>query len=80
MALRKGVLTEVKALLKHLDMDYFPVTESLALKGLELYQQYGRGGRHPAQLNYGDCFAAAIATERKLLLLYTGKDFEAAGF
>ena len=80
VALRKGVLTEVRALLTHLDMNYLPVTEILALKGLELYQQYGKGGGHPAQLNYGDCFAAAIATERKLPLLYTGKDFEAAGF
>lgn len=80
VASRKGVLTEVKALLTHLDMNYLPVTEILALKGLELYQQYGKGGGHPAQLNYGDCFAAAIATERKLPLLYTGKDFDAAGF
>jgi uncharacterized protein with PIN domain len=38
-----------------------------------------RGG-HPAQLNYGDCFAAAAATIYEMPLLYAGKDFQAAGF
>ena len=38
-----------------------------------------KGGGHPAQLNYGDCFAAAAATIYKMPLLYAGKDFQAAG-
>ncbi|WP_404784199.1 type II toxin-antitoxin system VapC family toxin [Altericista sp. CCNU0014] len=80
VALRKGLLTEVEALLAHLDLDYVPVDRTLALKGLELYQRYGKGGGHPAQLNYGDCFAAAAATIHKMPLLYAGKDFQAAGF
>jgi ribonuclease VapC len=80
VALRKGVLTEVQALLTYLDLDYVPVDRVLALKGLELYQLYGKGGGHPARLNYGDCFAAAIATVRQVPLLYAGKDFQSAGF
>lgn len=80
VALRKGILIEVQALLTYLDLDYVPVDRVLALKGLELYQLYGKGGGHPAQLNYGDCFAAAIATVRQMPLLYAGKDFQSAGF
>jgi ribonuclease VapC len=32
-------------------------------------------GRHPAGLNYGDCFAYALAKTRRLPLLYQGDDF-----
>ncbi|MGB8700013.1 MAG: type II toxin-antitoxin system VapC family toxin [Thermosynechococcaceae cyanobacterium] len=80
VALRKNILAEVETLLSYLDMDYLEVNEKLALKGFELYQAYGKGCGHPAQLNYGDCFAAALARERNLPLLYAGKDFAAAGF
>jgi ribonuclease VapC len=80
VALRKGLSAEVEALLTLLDPNYVPVNQVLALKGVELYQLYGKGGGHPAQLNYGDCFAAAIATVYEMPLLYAGKDFQAAGF
>jgi ribonuclease VapC len=80
VALRKGVLAEVQVLLTNLDLDYVPVNEVLAFKGLELYQLYGKGSGHPAQLNYGDCFAAALATVHQIPLLYAGKDFQSAGF
>lgn len=80
VALRKGLSAEVETLLAHLDLDYVPVNRVLALKGIELYQLYGKGGGHPAQLNYGDCFAAAVATMYEMPLLYAGKDFQAAGF
>jgi ribonuclease VapC len=80
VALCKGLSAEVEALLMHLDLDYVPVNRVLALKGIELYQRYGKGGGHPAQLNYGDCFAAAAATIYEMPLLYAGKDFQAAGF
>ena len=32
-------------------------------------------GRHPAALNYGDCFAYALAKSRRLPLLFRGDDF-----
>ncbi|MHC5674719.1 hypothetical protein [Nostoc sp.] len=38
VALRKGVLAEVKALLTNLDLDYVSVDEVMAFKALELYQ------------------------------------------
>ena len=36
---------------------------------------YGKGRRHPAQLNFGDTFAYALASVRGLPLLYKGNDF-----
>ena len=78
VALGKGVLTEIEALLTDLDLSYVSVNQGLALKAVELYQRYGKGGGHPAQLNYGDCFATAIATGHQMPLLYTGKNFGVA--
>lgn len=42
---------------------------------LEAYQKYGRGSRHPAKLNFGDCFAYACAKTNGARLLYKGNDF-----
>lgn len=40
----------------------------------QAYRQYGKG-RHPAGLNFGDCFAYALAAARGEPLLYKGEDF-----
>ncbi len=36
---------------------------------------YGKGRGHPAQLNFGDCMAYAIAKRENVPLLYKGEDF-----
>jgi ribonuclease VapC len=38
------------------------------------WRRYGKG-RHPAGLNYGDCFAYALAQSRGEKLLFKGRDF-----
>ena len=38
------------------------------------FSRFGKG-RHPAGLNYGDCFSYALATVRGEPLLYKGEDF-----
>ena len=38
------------------------------------WRRFGKG-RHPAGLNYGDCFAYALAKKTGLPLLYKGNDF-----
>ncbi|MCH2247941.1 MAG: type II toxin-antitoxin system VapC family toxin, partial [Crocosphaera sp.] len=38
------------------------------------YRQYGKG-RHPASLNYGDCFSYALAKQTGEPLLFKGNDF-----
>lgn len=37
--------------------------------------KFGKGGGHPAQLNFGDCIVYGVARLRRLPLLYTGNDF-----
>ena len=39
------------------------------------YQNYGKGRRNAAQLNFGDTFSYALASVRGLPLLYKGDDF-----
>lgn len=61
-----------------------PVDADLARRALALYQRFGKGLDnglgHAAQLNFGDCFAAALAEREQLPLAYAGEDFAAAGF
>ncbi|MBY0566512.1 MAG: type II toxin-antitoxin system VapC family toxin [Hyphomonadaceae bacterium] len=41
---------------------------------IDAYARYGKA-RHPAALNFGDCFAYACARAAKAPLLYKGDDF-----
>ena len=41
----------------------------------EAFRQYGKGSGHPARLNYGDCFAYALARAMDESLLFVGNDF-----
>lgn len=43
--------------------------------GSKAYLNFGRGSGHPAKLNFGDCFAYALARTRNLPLLFKGDDF-----
>ena len=52
-----------------------PVTEVKARIAREAYRDFGRGSGHPAKLNFGDCFAYALAKAKTEPLLYKGKDF-----
>jgi ribonuclease VapC len=45
-----------------------------AFLALEAFDRYGKG-RHPANLNFGDCFAYACARFYGMPLLYKGNDF-----
>lgn len=52
-----------------------PVTETQARIAREAYRDYGRGSGHAARLNFGDCFAYALARETGEPLLFKGDDF-----
>ena len=41
---------------------------------VEAWRRFGKG-RHPAALNFGDCFSYALATARDESLLFKGRDF-----
>ena len=52
-----------------------PVTETQARLAREAYRDFGKGSGHPAALNLGDCFAYALAKDRREPLLFKGNDF-----
>lgn len=51
-----------------------PVTQEQAYLARQAYLDFGRG-RHPAGLNFGDCFAYALAKATGEPLLFKGEDF-----
>jgi ribonuclease VapC len=53
-----------------------PVTEAQARLAREAYRDFGRGTSHPAKLNFGDCFAYALAKAMNEPLLFKGNDFK----
>ncbi len=56
-----------------------PVTEAQARIAREAYRDFGRGSGHPARLNFGDCFAYALARAMDEPLLFKGDDFVHTG-
>ncbi|MBM3533263.1 MAG: type II toxin-antitoxin system VapC family toxin [Alphaproteobacteria bacterium] len=52
-----------------------PVTESHAHIARAAYRDFGKGSGHPANLNFGDCFAYALAKTTGEPLLFKGSDF-----
>lgn len=56
-------------------LDVQPFTVEQAEIAREAYREYGRGSGHPAKLNFGDCFAYALAFAMNEPLLFTGDDF-----
>jgi ribonuclease VapC len=51
-----------------------PVDHEQALLAREAFLRFGKG-RHPASLNFGDCFSYALAKQMEESLLFKGHDF-----
>lgn len=71
---RRGVGPEIERLVAGLGLEVVTVTAAVAHRVAEAYARWGKG-IHEARLNYGDCFAYALAKERACPLLYVGEDF-----
>ena len=52
-----------------------PVTEGQARIARDAYRDFGKGSGHPAGMNFGDCFAYALARDLAEPLLFKGDDF-----
>lgn len=65
---------DFEALVADLNLTVVAFDETLLTIAREAYTRYG-AGRHG--LNYGDCFAYALAKARGLPLLFKGDDFAA---
>jgi ribonuclease VapC len=61
-------------LIQELQVTLVPVSVDMAYRCRVAHSEYGRGN-HPAKLNYGDCFAYALAKETREPLLFKGNDF-----
>ena len=64
----------VEPLLSLIEAEIVAVTADTARLARLAYTQFGKGF-HPARLNFGDCFAYALAKETGEPLLFKGDDF-----
>ncbi|MHB8503550.1 MAG: type II toxin-antitoxin system VapC family toxin [Candidatus Acidiferrales bacterium] len=64
----------LESLLRRAAIFVEPVTVEQAMLAREAFSDYGKG-RHPAGLNFGDCFSYALAKATGEALLFTGDDF-----
>jgi ribonuclease VapC len=67
---------ELDLLLYRAEIEIVAVDRDQAELARRAWRHYGKG-RHAARLNYGDCFAYALAKSRRCALLYVGTDFAA---
>jgi ribonuclease VapC len=76
VAFARGFGEEMLALFDRFGCEVASVSAATAKSVAEAYSRWGRG-RSPARLNFGDCFAYALAKERDCPLLFVGRDFSA---
>lgn len=62
-------------LVADLDLEVVPVDGAQVAVARAAYRDFGKGPGHPAQLNFGDCFAYALAITTGEPLLSKGEDF-----
>jgi ribonuclease VapC len=74
VAARRNVGKEMADLIEGLGFDVVAVTPASARRIAQAYAKWGKG-LNPASLNFGDCFAYAVAKENSCRLLYVGDDF-----
>jgi ribonuclease VapC len=67
-------LRDLDLLIARFRIGIAPFTESQAYLARQAFARFGKG-RHPAQLNFGDCMAYALARETGEELLFKGTDF-----
>jgi ribonuclease VapC len=71
---RHGGSRQFDAFIRRAAIVIEPVTEEQAHVARQAYIDFGKG-RHRAALNFGDCFAYALAKVTGEPLLYKGEDF-----
>jgi ribonuclease VapC len=76
MQARRGdeAARDLDLLLAKLRIEIVAVSAKQASLARKAFRRFGRG-RHPARLNFGDCFAYALAKDSPGPLLFKGNDF-----
>ena len=67
-------LEQMQALIERLELEVVPFSDDHAKLAIEAFRRFGKG-RHPAGLNYGDCFSYSLAKATGEPLLFKGDDF-----
>ncbi len=70
----KNIGTDMAELIEGLGLQIIPLMPTSARRAAAAYAVWGKG-HHPAALNFGDCFAYALAIEQGCPLLFVGNDF-----
>jgi ribonuclease VapC len=66
--------SELDLWLHKADVEIVAVERDHADQARRAWRRFGKG-RHPASLNFGDCFAYALAALTREPLLFKGEDF-----
>jgi ribonuclease VapC len=79
MVITKGAgqtaAAELMTILTGFDIAIVPFGEAEYRLATQAFDRFGRGAKHPAKLNFGDCLSYAVAKSRGIGLLYKGGDF-----
>ncbi len=67
-------MASLQALMEVVPHQYVAVDRELTEIAYAAFLKFGNG-RHPAALNFGDCFSYALSKSRNLPLLFKGQDF-----
>ena len=73
---RKGALgrADLDLFIRDASLEIIAVTEQQAEIARSAFRRFGKG-RHPARLNFGDCFSYALAKAMNQPLLFKGQEF-----
>lgn len=72
---RREAMTDLDAFLTDFRIDIAPVDGRMARAAMKARIDYGQGFGTRGGLNFGDCFAYALAKQHSAALLYVGNDF-----
>jgi len=74
LAGQRGFRPALEEMLTEFAIEIVPLAAADVVRVADAYARWGRGN-HPAGLNFGDCFAYALARTRECPLLFIGNDF-----
>lgn len=74
VALQKNLRMDLELLLERIKVHVYTLNKAHCKFVADAYSKWGKG-INPARLNFGDCFAYALAKEHDVPLLYVGNDF-----
>lgn len=72
------IVIMMHALLAELGVDVIAFDDIQARLAMQAFERFGKGMKHRAQLNFGDCAVYALAASRGETVLATGNDFRAS--